>query len=398
MLKEEIVIAGGARTPFGKFGGGLKDFSATDLMVLASLEALSRSHVRPEEIDHVIVGNVIQSSPDAAYLARHVGLRCGVPIPVPAFITNRLCASGFQAIVSGAQELLLGHADEVLVGGTESMSQAPHVVRGARWGLPLGPQKLEDTLWEALTDTYCGAPMAITAENLAERYHITREQCDEFALRSQQLATRAIEEGRLKDEIVPVQAKGKKGPITVEKDEHYRPDATLESMAKLKPVFKPGGTVTAANASGICDGAVALVLTTAASAKARGTQPLGYLRGWSVKGVEPDVMGIGPAPAVRDLLSRTGMTLDQIDLIEVNEAFAPQYLAVEAELGLPRDKVNVNGGAIALGHPLGASGARLTLTLLYELRRRKARYGIATACVGGGQGMAVLVEAAAVAD
>lgn len=393
MLSQEIVIAGGARTPFGRFGGSLKDFSATDLAVLASQEALVRARVRPEEIDHVVFGNVVQSSPDAAYLARHVGLRCGVPIPVPAFVTNRLCASGFQALVSGAQEILLGNAEEVLVGGTESMSQAPHVVRGARWGLPLGGgHRLEDTLWEALTDSWCGCAMAITAENLAERYMLTRQQCDEFALRSHQLAARATEEKRLLEEIVPVQVRGRKGPVTLEHDEHCRPDTTLEGLAKLKPVFKAGGTVTAGNASGICDGAAAMVLTTAASARKRGVQPLGRLLGWSVKGVEPELMGIGPVPAVRDLLSRTGLGLDQVDLVEVNEAFAAQYLAVEAELGLPRDKVNVQGGAIALGHPLGASGARLVLTLLYELRRRKARYGVATACVGGGQGMAVLVE------
>lgn len=393
MLNQEIVIAGGARTPFGKFGGSLKDFTATDLAVLASQEALQRAKVRPEEIDHVVFGNVVQSSPDAPYLARHVGLRCGVPIPVPAYVTNRMCASGFQAVVSGAMEILTGSAEEVLVGGTESMSQAPHVVRGARWGLPLGSQKLEDTLWEALTDTWCGCAMAITAENLAERYHLTREQCDEIALRSQHLAAKAIQEGRLADEIVPVQIPGKKGTVTLEKDEHPRGETTLEALARLKPVFKTGGTVTAGNASGICDGAAALVLTTAESARKRGVQALGRLVGWSVKGVDPTIMGLGPAPAVRDLLTRTGMALDQVDLVEVNEAFAPQYLAVEHELGLPRDKVNVNGGAIAIGHPLGASGARLVLTVLYELRRRKARYGIATACVGGGQGMAVLVEA-----
>ena len=389
----DIVIAGGARTAFGKFGGAFRDLSAADLALAASVEALNRSGVRAEEIDHVIFGNVIQSSGDAAYLARHVGLRAGVPIPVPAMIVNRLCASGFQAIVSGAQELLSGNADEVLVGGVESMSQAPHTVRGARWGLALGQSTMGDALWEALTDTYCGCAMSATAENLAHQYGITREETDEFALRSQKLAADAQAAGRLNDEIVGVEVRGKKGSVLVDKDEGIRADSTIEGLAKLKPAFRADGVVTAGNASGINDGAAALVLTTSESARKREVKPLGRLLGWSVKGVLPDLMGIGPAPAVRDLLQKTGKTLDEIDLIEVNEAFACQYLAVERELGLPREKVNVNGGAVAIGHPLGASGARLTLTLLYELRRRGAKLGIATACVGGGQGMAVLVSA-----
>ncbi len=389
----DIVIAGGARTAFGKFGGAFRDLSAADLALAASVEALNRSGVRAEEIDHVIFGNVIQSSGDAAYLARHVGLRAGVPIPVPAMIVNRLCASGFQAIVSGAQELLSGNADEVLVGGVESMSQAPHTVRGARWGLALGQSTMGDALWEALTDTYCGCAMSATAENLAHQYGITREETDEFALRSQKLAADAQAAGRLNDEIVGVEVRGKKGSVLVDKDEGIRADSTIEGLAKLKPAFRADGVVTAGNASGINDGAAALVLTTSESARKREVKPLGRLLGWSVKGVVPDLMGIGPAPAVRDLLQKTGKTLDEIDLIEVNEAFACQYLAVERELGLPREKVNVNGGAVAIGHPLGASGARLTLTLLYELRRRGAKLGIATACVGGGQGMAVLVSA-----
>lgn len=389
----DIVIAGGARTAFGKFGGSFRDVSAADLALAASLEALNRAGVRPEEIDHVIFGNVIQSSGDAPYLARHVGLRAGVPIPVPAMIVNRLCASGFQAIVSGAQELLSGTADEVLVGGVESMSQAPHTVRGARWGIPLGQSSMGDSLWEALTDTYCHAAMSATAENLAHQYGITRQETDEYALRSQKLAAEAQAAGRLNEEIVGVEVRGKKGSVLVDKDEGIRGDSTLEGLAKLKPAFRADGVVTAGNASGINDGAAALVLTTAESARKRETKPLGRLLGWSVKGVVPDLMGIGPAPAVRDLLQKTGKTLDDIDLIEVNEAFACQYLAVERELGLPREKVNVNGGAVAIGHPLGASGARLTLTLLYELRRRGGKLGIATACVGGGQGMAVMVSA-----
>jgi acetyl-CoA acyltransferase 2 len=391
----DVVILEGARTPFGKYGGGLKDLSATDLAVHASQEALRRARVKPEEIDHVVMGNVIQTSRDACYLARHVGLRCGVPVPVPAYVVNRLCASGFQAIVAGLQEILLDNAEEVLVGGTESMSQAPHVIRGARFGLPLGQGRLEDSLWEALTDTWCGCSMAITAENLAQMYNITRAECDEFAYRSQRLAAEAWQSGRLAEEVTPVEVPdGRGGTRRIDKDEHFRPDASLEKMSQLKPVFKADGLVTAGNASGICDGAAALVLATAASARSRDCRPLGRVLAWSARGVQPELMGIGPAPAVREVLRRTGLSLDEIDLIEVNEAFAPQYLAVEKELGLPRDKVNVNGGAIALGHPLGASGARLTLTLLYELRRRGGRYGIATACVGGGQGMALLVEAA----
>ncbi len=388
----DIVIAGGARTAFGKFGGSFRDLSAAELALAASLEALKRSQVRAEDIDHVVFGNVIQSSGDAAYLARHVGLRAGVPIPVPAMVVNRLCASGFQAIVTGAQEILCGDAEEVLVGGVESMSQAPHVVRGARWGIPLGQSGMGDALWDALTDTYCGCSMSSTAENLASQYGITREETDEFALRSQKLAADAQSSGRLQEEIVGVEVRGKKGSVTVDKDEGIRGDSSMEGLAKLKPAFRADGVVTAGNASGINDGAAALVLTSAESAKKREAKPLGRLLGWSVKGVIPDLMGIGPAPAVRDLLQKTGKSLHEIDLIEVNEAFACQYLAVERELGLPREKVNVNGGAVAIGHPLGASGARLTLTLLYELRRRGGKLGIATACVGGGQGMALLVE------
>ncbi len=388
----DIVIAGGARTPFGKFGGSLRDLSAADLALTASLEALKRSQVRAEDIDHVVFGNVIQSSGDAAYLARHVGLRAGVPIPVPAMIVNRLCASGFQAIVSGAQEILCGDAEEVLVGGVESMSQAPHVIRGARWGIALGQSSMGDSLWDALTDTYCGCSMSNTAENLAAQYGITREDTDAFALRSQLLAAQAQSSGRLQEEIVGVEVRGKKGSVTIDRDEGIRADSTLEGLARLKPAFRADGVVTAGNASGINDGAAALILTSADSARKRDAKPLGRLLGWSVKGVIPDLMGIGPAPAVRDLLQKTGRSLHEIDLIEVNEAFACQYLAVERELGLPREKVNVNGGAVAIGHPLGASGARLTLTLLYELRRRGGKLGIATACVGGGQGMALLVE------
>lgn len=391
MLNQEIVIMGGARTPFGKYGGGLKDLTATDLAVLAGTEALRRADVKAEEIDHVVFGNVLQSAPDAAYLSRHVGLRCGVPIPVPAYGVNRLCGSGFQAVVNGAMEILLGQADEVLVGGTESMSQAPHAIYGARWGIPLGQSRLEDTLWAALTDTYCGCPMAITAENLAEKYQVTREEADEFAVESHLRAAAAAE--RLAEEIVAVEIPTKKGPKRIEKDEQTRADSTVEALARLKPSFLPTGIITAGNASGINDGAAALVLTTRESALKRSIKPLGKLVAWAAKGVQPEIMGIGPASAAREALQKAGLTLADMDLIEVNEAFAAQYVAVEKELGLSRAKTNVNGGAVALGHPLGASGARLTLTILHELKRRGGRYGLASACIGGGQGIALIVEA-----
>ncbi len=391
MLNQEIVIMGGARTPFGKYGGGLKDLSAADLAVIAGMEALRRSDVKAEEIDHVILGNVLQTAPDAAYLSRHVGLRCGVPVPVPAYGVNRLCGSGFQAVINGAMEILMGQADEVLVGGTESMSQAPHSIFGARWGLPLGQARLEDTLWSALTDTYCGCTMAITAENLAQKYGVTREEADELAVRSHHLAAAAAE--RLAEEIVAVEIPTKKGPKRIDKDEQIRADSSLEALAKLKPSFLPTGIITAGNASGINDGAAALVLTTRESALKRSVKPLGKLISWAAKGVQPDIMGIGPASASRDALQKAGLNLADMDLIEINEAFAAQYVAVEKELGLPREKTNVNGGAVALGHPLGASGARLTLTVLHELRRRKGRYGLVSACIGGGQGLALVVEA-----
>lgn len=390
MDKRDIIIVAGARTPFARFGGSFKDLTATDLATFASKAALERAAVKPEEIDHVIFGNVMQSSPDAAYLARHVGLRCEVPIPVPAYIVNRLCGSGFQAVIGGATEIILGNADEVLVGGVEQMSMAPFNVYG-RWGMKLGDKPIVDSLNAGLTDTYCGCPMSVTAENLARAYDITREESDEFAYQSHALAHQAWEEGWM-DEVVPVTIPGKKGDIVVARDEHFRADTTAAKLAKL-PSLIPGGQVTAGNSSGINDGAVALVLTTRESADNRDVKPLGRLVSWGVKGVQPDIMGIGPAPASREALAKANLSLHDMDLIEVNEAFAAQYLAVEKELGLPRNIVNVNGGAIALGHPLGASGARLVLTILHSLRRRGGRYGLATACIGGGQGIAVVVEA-----
>jgi acetyl-CoA acetyltransferase family protein len=388
-----VVFLSAARTPMGTFGGSLKDHSAIDLGVIASEAALERSGVPAEDIGQVVFGNVMQTSADAIYLARHIGLRAGLPIEVPAVTVNRLCGSGFQAVIDGAQEILLGDSRACLVGGTESMSQAPHVVRGARWGLRLGPAvPFEDTLWEALTDSYCGFSMAQTAENLAEDYGIARSDADEVAVRSQRLANAAWEEGRYADEVVPVMVgrKGREKPF--ERDEHLRPDTTMEGLAALRPYFKEDGLVTAGNASGIGDGAAALVVASREYADAHGLEPMGRLRSWAVAGVPPRVMGIGPAPASRAALEKAGLTLDDIDLIEVNEAFAPQYVAVERELGLDRERVNVNGGAIALTHPLGMTGARITTHLLHELKRRGGGLGLGTACIGGGQGAAVIVE------
>lgn len=389
----DVVILSGARTPMGRYGGVLRDHSALELGALAARAAIERSRVEPAEFDHVIFGNALQTSGDAIYGARHVGLAAGLSVEVPAVTVNRLCGSGMESVIQAAHRLLLGEAKMVLAGGMESMSQAPHVVRGARWGFRLGEGHLEDSLLVALKDTYCGCYMADTAENLARQHGITRQASDEYALRSQQAAEAAYKACRLKDEIVPVEIKSKKGTTLFSEDDHRRPDTTLEGLAKLPPAFTRQGIITAGNASGIVDGAAALVVTTAATAEAKGRKPLGRLVSWAVAGVEPRIMGIGPVPASRKALERARLKLSDIDLIEVNEAFAPQYLAVEKELGFDRDKTNVNGGAIALGHPLGATGTRLVLTLLYELRRRHARYGLATACIGGGQGIAVIVEA-----
>ena len=390
---EEIWFLSGKRTAFGAFGGGLKDLTATDLGVESAKAAISQSKVSPDEIQHVVYGNVIQTSADAIYLPRHIGLRAGVPVPVPALGVNRLCGSGFQAFATAAELMITGQAQVVLAGGSESMSQAPHIIRGARWGLPLGKGNLEDSLWSALTDSYCGCPMAITAENLAVKYQISQDDVDQYSLGSQKRFAAAQEAGRFKSEIAPIEIKTRKGSMVFERDEHNRPDTTLEGLKKLPKVFKKDGVVHAGAASGICDGAGSAVMATRSWAEKKGLKPLGRLLNWATVGVDPSIMGIGPAPAIKKLLERAEMQLGEVDLFEVNEAFAPQYLAVEKELGLPREKTNVDGGAIAVGHPLAASGARITLHLLYELKRRNARYGIGSACIGGGQGIAVLVEA-----
>jgi len=393
-----LVFLSGARTGFGAFGGALRDLSATDLGAAAAQAALERSGLDHAAVDHVVFGNVLQTSADAPYLARHVGLRAGLPAETPALTVNRLCGSGFEAVIQGARQILLGESRVVLAGGTESMSQAPHVVRGARWGLRLGPAApFEDTLWEALRDSYCGLSMAETAERLAEQYRIGRQAVDCYAARSQMLAKAGWDAGAFADEIVPVMRRDPKTrqEVAWAADEHMRPDTTVEALAKLPPYFRKDGVVTAGNASGICDGAAALVVASEDFARERGLRPIGRLVAWGIAGVDPAIMGIGPVPASRRALAAAGLALADMDLVEINEAFAAQYLAVEQELGLDRERTNVDGGAVALGHPLGATGARLTLHLLCALRRRRGRYGLAAACIGGGQGAAVVVEALA---
>ena len=390
---KDVVFLSGVRTGFGSFGGSLKDLSAIDLGVAAARQAIQRSGVPASDFGHTVFGNALQTSADAIYMARHVGLKAGLPIESPAVTVNRLCGSGFEAITQGAQLILLGEAEAVLAGGAESMSQAPHVVRGARWGLRLGPAPLEDLLWEALKDPQCGLSMAETAESLAEKYKLTRREVDEVAVASQQRAKQAWDACAFQDEVVPVTIKVKGKEVEFRADEHMRPETTLEILSGLKPYFKKDGLVTAGNASGISDGGAATVIASAEYAKAHGLKPLGRLVAWAVAGVEPKHMGIGPAPAARKALAKAGMKLEQMDLVEVNEAFAPQYLAVERELGLDRGRTNACGGAIAIGHPLAATGTRITVHLLHALRREQKRFGLGSACIGGGQGAAVIVEA-----
>ena len=395
-IPTELVFLAAKRTPFGTYGGALKDVSATDLAVHAGKAAIKQAGVKPEEIDNVVFGNVVQTSSDAIYLARHVGLKAGLPQHVPALTVNRLCGSGFQAIVDAALEMLAGHSECALVGGSENMSQAPHVARGLRFGVALGKApKLEDSLWEALTDSYTGLPMAMTAENLATKYNISQREVDEYVVQSQKRFAAAQEGGRLAEEIAPMELPGKKGTtVQFGRDEHNRPETTVESLGRLPKVFKKDGVIHAGAASGICDGAGALILATRAFADQRGLKPIGKLTGWGISGCDPSIMGIGPAPAIRRAFERHQTSLKDFDLVEVNEAFAPQYLAVEKDLGLNRETSNVDGGAIAIGHPLAASGARITAHLLYELRRRGGKRGIGSACIGGGQGIALLVESA----
>jgi len=392
MSPHEVVIVGGARTPMAEYVGAFKDVSAIELGAKAAAAALERAGAQPGWVDHVVMGNALQTSGDAIYGARHVGLKAGVPIEVPALTVNRLCGSGIQAVISAAQMIRLGESRLALAGGMENMTQAPHVIRGARTGLRLGEGKLEDSLMVALLDTHCGLYMAQTSDNLARRHAISREDMDAYALRSQKAAAAARGRGVFKDEIVPVDAPQGRKMIRIEEDDHLRPDTTLEGLAALKPSFGKDGFVTAGNASGIVDGAAALVVAHEDEARRRGLRPLARVASWAVAGVPPEIMGIGPVPASRKALEGAGLSLRDMDLVEVNEAFAGQYLAVEKELGLDRERTNVNGGAIALGHPLAATGTRLLLTLVHELRRRGVTYGLATACIGGGQGIAMIIK------
>lgn len=393
-MAKNLFIVAAKRTAFGSFGGSLKDLTATDLAAHAITGCLKSIQLDGSKVDTVIFGNVAQTSSDAAYLARHAGLKASIPIPVPALTVNRLCGSGFQSIITGGQEIELGDANVVLCGGTENMSQAPYAVRNARFGTRLGVDlKLEDTLWQGLTDEYAKTPMGITAENLAKKYNITREDTDRYAHQSQQRWKKAQDQGFFKDEIEPIKMKSKKGEELYEIDEHPRPQTTIEQLSKLATVFKKeNGTVTAGNASGICDGAAAVILCSEEAVKKYKLTPLARLVGYHVSGVEPTLMGFGPVPAIQNLLKKTNKNVSNIDLFDINEAFAPQFLACQKALELPNDKSNVNGGAIALGHPLGASGTRISVNLIHELRRRKAQYGIGAACIGGGQGISVLIE------
>uniref|UniRef100_A0A6M2DS94 Putative 3-oxoacyl coa thiolase n=1 Tax=Xenopsylla cheopis TaxID=163159 RepID=A0A6M2DS94_XENCH len=389
-----IYIVGAKRTAFGTFGGVLKNHGFSDLQVVASKAALQEAGVKPEQVDSVVIGNVMaSSSSDGAFMPRHVSLKCGIPKEVPALGVNRLCGSGFQAVVNGAQDILMGAAKVALTGGAESMSQAPYVVRNIRFGTTLGaPLQLEDALWIGLTDSYCKLPMALTAENLAAQYKIPREKVDEFALQSQQRWKSGLDSGAFKAEIAPMKLTIKKKEVEFAVDEHPRPQTTLESLSKLPTIFKKDGVVTAGSASGICDGAGAVVLASEEACKEYDLKPLARLVGYSTVGVEPSIMGIGPVPAIQNVLKVTGNSLQDMDLIEINEAFGVQTMACAQALQLDPAKLNVNGGAIALGHPLAASGARITAHLVHELRRKSLKKGVGSACIGGGQGIALLLE------
>ncbi|WP_341962281.1 acetyl-CoA C-acetyltransferase [Planococcus maritimus] len=390
---KQVYLVDGARTAFGAFGGAFANTDATELGTATAIEALKRANVKAENVDHVIYGNVIQSNTNAAYLARHIGLNAGVPQEVPALTLNRLCGSGAQAVVSAAQHILLGEADIVLAGGAENMSMSPYANFTQRFSkAKMGPMQFEDMLLATLTDQYTGSGMGMTAEKLAEQYDISREAQDEFAVESNQRAAKAAAGGQFDEEIVGVEVKTRKGTVVVDKDEHIKPDANTEGLSKLRPSFKKDGSVTAGNASGINDGAASLVVAGEDAVNKHGLSPVARIVSWHVAGVDPTIMGIGPVPAIRRALEKAQLTIEDMDLVEVNEAFAAQYLAVEKELGLDRSKVNVNGGAIALGHPVGASGARVLLSAAYELKRRGGKYAVASLCIGGGQGIAVVIE------
>lgn len=391
MSKTDVVLVEGARTPLAEFCGSFRDVSAIDLGAIASKEAIKKANVNPEEIDQVVFGNVQQSSRDAHYLARHVGLKAGLSIHVPALTVNRLCGSGLESILTAARYILTGEANMVLAGGAENMSQVPHVIRGMRWGSPLGSPTMEDWVWDGLYDTYGDCTMAVTAENLAEKYKLSREEIDEYAFLSHQKTLAAIEKGYFKEEIIPVTVKDKKGSKIIDTDEHPR-NTSIEQLSKLKARFIEGGVITPGNASGMNDAGAAVVLASEEYAIKKGLKPLARLVSWDVVGVEPELMGIGPAPAIRGALRKASLKLEDLDLIEINEAFSAQYLACQKELGFNPKIGNVNGGAVALGHPLAVSGTRISLSLIYELDRRGKKYGASSVCIGGGQGIAAIWE------
>ncbi len=390
---EQVFIVDGARTAFTSFGGSFAQTKADELGAETAKEALKRSGISPEEVEHVLYGNVIHSSTNASFLARHIALKAGIPVTVPAMNLNRLCGSGCQSIISAAQLIKLGEAGIVLCGGAENMSMAPYANFDARFGAAkMGAMTFEDMVQRTLTDEYIGKGMGMTAEKLAQDYEITREMQDEFAILSQTRATNAQQEGKFEEEIVGVEVRSKKGPLLIDRDEYIKPQVTMDKLQKLSPAFLENGTVTPGNASGINDGAASLVVASEKKVKEMNLHPIARIVSWAVAGVDPNVMGIGPVPAMKMALEKAGLSIEEIDLIEINEAFAAQYLAVEKELGLNREKTNVNGGAIALGHPVGASGTRIVLSLAYELRRRNLTYGAASLCIGGGQGIAIIIE------
>lgn len=389
-----VYIVDGARTAFTAFGGSFAGVDAVELGTVTAIEALKRSNVSPEQVDHVVYGGVIATGVNASYLARHIGLKAGVPQEVPALTLNRLCGSGMQSVVTAAQHILLGEADVVLAGGAENMSQSPYSNFEQRFGgAKMGNMQFVDMLQATLTDQYTGSGMGMTAEKLADQYTISREEQDAFSVLSNERAASARTAGKFAEEIVPVTVKTRKGDIEITIDEHIKEDASVEALAKLRPAFKKDGTVTAGNASGINDGAASVVVASEKFVKEQGLKPVARIVSWGVAGVDPTVMGIGPVPAIKQALDRAGLTINDLDLVEVNEAFAAQYLAVEKELGLDRNKTNVNGGALALGHPVGASGTRIIINAAYELKRRGGKYAAASLCIGGGQGIAIIIEA-----
>jgi acetyl-CoA C-acetyltransferase len=389
----DVVIASAVRTAVGTFGGALRDIPAVELGKIAVQEAIKRAKIKPEQVEEVILGNVLTAG-QGQNPARQVVIRSGIPKEVPATTINKVCASGLKSVMMAAQVIKAGDADILVAGGMESMSMAPFLLPGARWGYRMNDGALIDgMIHDGLLDIFNRYHMGITAENVAEKFGVSRQEQDALAFRSQQNAGRAIKEGRFKDEIVPVLIPQKKGdPVAFQVDEHPRPNTTLEALAGLRPAFKKDGTVTAGNASGINDGAAAIVVMSAEKAKALGIEPLARIRSYATAGVAPEIMGTGPVPSSQKALAKAGLTAKDLDLIEANEAFAAQAAYVNKTMGWDSEKVNVNGGAVALGHPIGASGARILVTLLYEMKKRKARYGLATLCVGGGMGGALIAE------